>query len=227
MSSGGDDLTEHVIPSAAVALAWVYLQRGDMREAHAQLKLAESRPADLPGQAGERARLRGRGAARLGRGAGHGRGGDDPPRARGMVAVAARLARGQAGDSRVARAGRRRAMSRRPWPRRSAPTPGPEAAAALAHAWLAAGDEQAARRVLGTRRPGVRRNSRAGAGRSPAQLRHRGRRARSSLSGARAAASQARADEAALRHGDEPGCGRSCDATPSWPAPIANCSSPI
>jgi LuxR family maltose regulon positive regulatory protein len=31
--------------------------------------------------------------------------------------------------------------------------PGPEAAAALAHAWLAAGDEQAARHVLGTEDP--------------------------------------------------------------------------
>ena len=42
ISSGSDVLTEHIIPGAAVALAWVHLQRGDMREAHAQLKLAES-----------------------------------------------------------------------------------------------------------------------------------------------------------------------------------------
>ena len=42
ISNGSDDLTEHIISGAAVALAWVYLQRGDMREAHVQLKLAES-----------------------------------------------------------------------------------------------------------------------------------------------------------------------------------------
>ena len=42
MSSGGDDLTEHIIPGADVALAWVSLQRGDTQEAHARLKLAEA-----------------------------------------------------------------------------------------------------------------------------------------------------------------------------------------
>ena len=48
MSSGGDDLTEHIISGAAVALAWVYLQQGDMREAHAQLKLAEAALRSCP-----------------------------------------------------------------------------------------------------------------------------------------------------------------------------------
>jgi len=42
MGSGGDDLTEHIIPGADVALAWVSLQRGDAQEAHARLKLAEA-----------------------------------------------------------------------------------------------------------------------------------------------------------------------------------------
>jgi tetratricopeptide (TPR) repeat protein len=43
-SGGGDDdedLNEHIIPGADVALAWVSLQRGDTQEAHARLKLAE------------------------------------------------------------------------------------------------------------------------------------------------------------------------------------------
>ena len=42
ISGGGDDLIEHVIPSVDVALAWVYLQRGDMQRAHARLKQAEA-----------------------------------------------------------------------------------------------------------------------------------------------------------------------------------------
>jgi len=44
-------------------------------------------------------------------------------------------------------------MRRRPWPRLSAGT-GPDAAAALVHAWLAAGDQRSARRALNPVGPG-------------------------------------------------------------------------
>jgi len=147
MSSGSDDPTEHIISGAAVALAWLSLQRGNMREAHVQLKLAEAALRTGPDKlvsalacavAAQRVVARGRPAAAV----------EMIARAREEWSpsppgwLAARLAIIEshawtaAGDAPAAVAAAQRAGSE------------PDAAAALAHAWLAAGDEQAARRVL-------------------------------------------------------------------------------
>ena len=152
MSSGSDNLTEHIISAAAVALAWVYLQRGDMREAHAELKLAESALRAGPdklvsalacaaaaqrGMAGGRATT----AVEMIRRAREEWSPSPPGWLEARLAVLESRAWTAAGDAPAAVAAAQRAA------------PGPEAAAALAHAWLAAGDEQAARHVLGTEDP--------------------------------------------------------------------------
>ena len=152
ISSGSDNLTEHIISAAAVALAWVYLQRGDMREAHAELKLAESALRAGPdklvsalacaaaaqrGMAGGRATT----AVEMIRRAGEEWSPSPPGWLEARLAVLESRAWTAAGDAPAAVAAAQRAA------------PGPEAAAALAHAWLAAGDEQAARHVLGTEDP--------------------------------------------------------------------------
>jgi LuxR family transcriptional regulator, maltose regulon positive regulatory protein len=152
MSSGSDDPTDHIISGAPVALAWVSLQRGNMREAHVQLKLAEAALRTGPDKlvsalacavAAQRVVAGGRPAAAV----------EVIARAREEWSpsppgwLAARLAVLEshawtaAGDAPAAVAAARRAGS------------GPDAAAALAHAWLAAGDEQAARDVLGAEGP--------------------------------------------------------------------------
>ena len=147
MSSGGDDLTEHVIPSVDVALAWVYLQRGDMQRAHARLKQAEASLRICPDRLVSALAC--------------------------TVAAQRRLAEGH-----VSRAMEMVRQARQDWSppawlelkltilesrvcmaaddvpaalaaaQRADPHSVPDAAAALAHAWLATGDQQAARRVL-------------------------------------------------------------------------------
>ena len=147
ISNGSDDLTEHIISGAAVALAWVYLQRGDMREAHVQLKLAESALRAGPDKlvsalacavAAQRGMAGGRATAAVEM-IRHAREEWSPPGwLEARLAVLESRAWTAAGDAPAAVAAAQRAG------------PGPDATAALAHAWLAAGDEQAARRVLGT-----------------------------------------------------------------------------
>ena len=147
ISGGGDDLIEHVIPSVDVALAWVYLQRGDMQRAHARLKQAEASLRICPDRLVSALAC--------------------------TVAAQRRLAEGH-----VSRAMEMIRQARQDWSppawlelrltilesrvymaaddipaalaaaQRADPHSVPEAAAALAHAWLATGDQQAARRVL-------------------------------------------------------------------------------
>ena len=136
-----------VTPAACVALALVHLQRGDLQEAHAQLKLAEAALRTCPDKlvsavactvAAQRHLAEGRAAAaaemiRCAR--------QDwsPP---GWLQLRLTVLESQAcvaaGDipAAVAAAGR------------ADPASVPDAAAALAHAWLVSGDHQAARRVL-------------------------------------------------------------------------------
>ena len=123
ISSGSDDLTEHIISGAAVALAWVYLQRGDMREAHVQLKLAESALRAGPDKlvsalacavAAQRGMAGGRATAAVEM-IRHAREEWSPPGwLEARLAVLESRAWTAAGDARP-----------RPWPRRSAPAPGP------------------------------------------------------------------------------------------------------
>jgi LuxR family maltose regulon positive regulatory protein len=152
MSRGSDDLTEHLISGAAVALAWVCLQQGEMREAHVQLKLAETALRTCPdklvsalacvvaaerGVAGGQARA----AVEMIRRAREEWSPSPPSWLEVKLAILESRAWTAAGDAPAAVAAAQRAGS------------GPEAAAALAHARLAAGDELAARRVLGTEVP--------------------------------------------------------------------------
>ena len=145
MSSGGDDLTEHMISGAAVALAWAYLQQGDMRESHAQLKLAEAALRSCPDKlvsalacavAAQRRLAEGRPPAAVDMLRGARQGWLPPAWLEARLAILESRALAAAGDAQAAAAAARRGG------------PGPEAAAALAHAWLAAGDQTAARRVL-------------------------------------------------------------------------------
>ena len=147
MSSGGDDLIEHVIPSMDVALAWVYLQRGDMQRAHARLKQAEASLRICPDRLVSALAC--------------------------TVAAQLRLAEGHVSRAMEMIRQARQDWSPPPWldlrltilesrvcmaaddvpaalaaAQRADPHSVPEAAAALAHAWLATGDQQAARRVL-------------------------------------------------------------------------------
>jgi LuxR family maltose regulon positive regulatory protein len=147
MSHGGGDLAEHIIPAANVALAWVCLQQGDTQEAHAQLKLAEAALQSGPDKlvsalacvvAAQR-RLAGGQAAPatdMIRRAAQDWSPSPPGWLEAMLIVLESRARAAAGDAPAAVATAQRAGQ------------GPGAAAALAHAWLAAGDEQAARRAL-------------------------------------------------------------------------------
>jgi len=155
MNSGSEDPTEHIISGAAVALAWVSLQRGDMREAHVQLKLAEAALRTGPDKlvsalacavAAQRVVAGGRPAAAVEMiGRAREEWSPSPPGwLAARLAILESHAWTAAGDAPAAVAAARRAGS------------GPDAAAALAHAWLAAGDEQAARRVLGAEGPEAR-----------------------------------------------------------------------
>jgi LuxR family maltose regulon positive regulatory protein len=152
VSSGSDDPTEDIISGAAVALAWVSLQRGHMREAHVQLKLAEASLRTGPDKlvsalacavAAQRAVAGGRAAtaAEMIRCAREEWSPSPPAWLAARVAILESRAWTAAGDAPAAVAAAQHVE------------PGPEAAAALAHAWLAAGDEQAARRVLDAEGP--------------------------------------------------------------------------
>jgi LuxR family maltose regulon positive regulatory protein len=145
MSSGGGDLTEHIISGAAVALAWVYLQQGDMQESHDQLKLAEAALRNCPDKlvgalacavAAQRRLAEGRAPAAVDMLRSARQGWRPPAWLEARLAILESRALAAAGDAAAAAAAARRGG------------PGPEAAAALAHAWLAAGDQPAARRVL-------------------------------------------------------------------------------
>jgi LuxR family transcriptional regulator, maltose regulon positive regulatory protein len=147
MSSGGDDLIEHVIPSVDVALAWVYLQRGDMQRAHARLKQAEASLRICPDRlvsalactvAAQR-RLAGGHVSHAMEMIRQARQDWSPPAwlELKLIILESRVCMA-AGDVPAALAAAQRAD----------PHSVPEAAAALVHAWLAAGDQQAARRVL-------------------------------------------------------------------------------
>jgi LuxR family transcriptional regulator, maltose regulon positive regulatory protein len=149
MSSGGNDLAEHVIPSANVALAWVYLQQGDTQEAHAQLKLADGAlriyPCKLVGAlacmvAAQRRLAVGQAmaAVEMIRRAGQDWSSPPPGWLELRLAVLESRARVAVGDVPAAVAAAQRA----------GPESAPDAAAALVHAWLAAGDQQAASGVL-------------------------------------------------------------------------------
>jgi len=152
-SSGGGDLAEDVIPAASVALAWVCLQQGDAQEAHSQLKLAEaalrSRPDKLVSAlacvvAAQRRLAGGQAtpATDMIRQAGEDWSPSPPGWLELMLTVLESRAQAAAGDAQAAVATAQRAG------------PGPDAAAALAHAWLTAGDQQSARRALNPVGPG-------------------------------------------------------------------------
>jgi LuxR family maltose regulon positive regulatory protein len=146
-SSGGGDLAEDVIPAASVALAWVCLQQGDAQEAHSQLKLAEaalrSRPDKLVSAlacvvAAQRRLAGGQAtpATEMIRQACEDWSPSPPGWLELMLTVLESRARAAAGDAPAAVATAQRAGT------------GPDAAAALAQAWLTAGDQQSARRAL-------------------------------------------------------------------------------
>jgi LuxR family transcriptional regulator, maltose regulon positive regulatory protein len=147
MSSGDDDLIEHVIPSVDVALAWVYLQRGDMQGAHARLKQAEAALRICPDRlvcalactVATQRRLAEGHVSRALEMIRQARQDWSPPAwlELRLTILESRVFMA-AGDVPAALAAAQRAD----------PHSVPEAAAALAHAWLAAGDQQAARRVL-------------------------------------------------------------------------------
>jgi len=152
MSNGRDDPTEPINAAAAVALAWVSLQQADLREVHVQLKLAEAALRTSPDKvvsalacavAAQRAVAGGRATAAVEmiRRAREEWSPSPPGWLEARLAVLESRAWTAAGDAAAAVAAAQGAA------------PGPDAAAALAHAWLAAGDEQAARRALGTEGP--------------------------------------------------------------------------
>ena len=147
MRSVSDSVTEHITSAVSVALAYVHLQRGDMQEAHAQLKRAEAALRVCPDKlvsavaclvAAQRRLAEGRAAAasEMIRRA---RQGWSPP---GWLEVRLTIVESRAhvlsGDITAAVTAARRAD----------PQSVPEAAAALAHAWLSSGDPETARRVL-------------------------------------------------------------------------------
>jgi LuxR family transcriptional regulator, maltose regulon positive regulatory protein len=152
VSNGSDDLTEHLISGAAVALAWVCLQHGNVREAHVQLKLAETALRSCPDKlvsalacvvAAQRGVAAGqaRAAVEMIRHAREEWSPSPPGWLEVMLAILESRAWTAAGDAPAAVAAAQRADS------------GPEATAALAHARLATGDELAARRGLGLEGP--------------------------------------------------------------------------
>jgi LuxR family transcriptional regulator, maltose regulon positive regulatory protein len=149
LGSRGDQ-AGHITAAASVALAAVHLQRADMQEAQAQLKLAEAALRVWPDKlvsavtcmvAAQRHLAEGRAAVatELIRQARQGWSSSPP----GWLELELTVLESQAclasGDIQAAVTAARRA----------APECVPDAAAALAHAWLAFGDQQAARHVLG------------------------------------------------------------------------------
>jgi LuxR family maltose regulon positive regulatory protein len=144
-----DGVTEHSAPAASIALASVYLDRNELQRAHAQLRLAEAAlrvsPDKLIGAvaclvAARRRLAEGRAAA-ASELIGHAREGWSPPDwLEHMLTLLESRASTVAGDIQGAVAAAKRAH----------PASRPDAAAALARAWLAADDYQAARQVLNT-----------------------------------------------------------------------------
>jgi LuxR family transcriptional regulator, maltose regulon positive regulatory protein len=147
MRSVSESVTEHITSVVSVALASVHLQRGELQEAHAQLKRAEAALRVCPDKlisalacmvAAQRRLAEGRAvaASEMIRRA---REDWSPP---GWLELRLTILESRAhvlaGDNHAAVAAARRAD----------PQSVPDAAAALAHAWLASGDHEEARRVL-------------------------------------------------------------------------------
>jgi LuxR family transcriptional regulator, maltose regulon positive regulatory protein len=150
IKTSSDDLAGHS-PAAGVALASVHLQRGDMLRAHAQLKLAAAALRSCPDKlvstfactvAAQRRLAEGRAAAtsEMIRRARQQWSPSPPGWLDLQLTILESRACVSAGDVPAALAAASRA----------GPQSVPDAAAALAHAWLASGDHQAARRVLET-----------------------------------------------------------------------------
>ena len=149
MRSVSESVTEHITSAVSVALASVHLQRGDMQEAHAQLKRAEAALRICPDKlvsalaclvAAQRRLAEGRSAAASEMISQARQDWSPPGWLELRLTILESRAHVLAGDipAAVAAAGR------------ADPRSVPEAAAALAHAWLASGDHQAARLALDT-----------------------------------------------------------------------------
>ena len=149
--SGSGDMAEHTTAAGPVAIAMVQLQRGDLQQAHTQLKLAESALRICPDKlvsavacmvAAQRWLAAGRATAALEmiRRARRGWSPSPPGWLELKLAILESQACVSAGDIQAALAAARRAD----------PKVVPDAAAALAYAWLASGDHQAARSALDT-----------------------------------------------------------------------------
>ena len=147
MRNASGSVTEHITSAVSVALASVHVQRGDMQEAHAQLKRAEAALRICPDKlvsalaclvAAQRRLAEGRSvsASEL---ISRARQDWSPPGwlEQRLTILEARV-HVLAGDIAAAVAAARSAD----------PQSEPEAAVALAHVWLASGDYQAARRTL-------------------------------------------------------------------------------
>jgi LuxR family transcriptional regulator, maltose regulon positive regulatory protein len=147
MRSVSESVTEHITSVVSVALASVHLQRGDMQEAHAQLKRAEAALRVCPDKlisalaclvAAQRRLAEGRAVAASEM---IGRARQDwlPPSWLELrLTILESRVHVLAGDFPAAVAAAERAD----------PRSVPEAAAALGYAWLASGDHEAARRAL-------------------------------------------------------------------------------
>ena len=147
MRSCSESVTEHAASAVSVALAYVHLQRGDLPEAHAELKRAEAALRVGPDKLTEALACMVAAQRRLAEGRalaaaemiGRARQDWSPPGWLDLrLAVLESRGHVLAGDIPAAVTAAQRAD----------PQSVPEAAAALAHAWLAAGDHQAARRAL-------------------------------------------------------------------------------
>jgi LuxR family transcriptional regulator, maltose regulon positive regulatory protein len=147
MRSVSESVAEHITSAVSVALASVHLQRGDMQEAHTQLKRAEAALRVCPDKlvsalacmvTAQRRLAEGRAeaASEMIRRA---RQDWSPPDWLELrLTILESRAQVLAGDIEAAVAAAERVH----------PQSVPEAAAALAHAWLASGDHQAARHAL-------------------------------------------------------------------------------
>ncbi|MGH3150347.1 MAG: LuxR C-terminal-related transcriptional regulator [Streptosporangiaceae bacterium] len=144
-----DGLTEQVAPAASIALASVHLDRNEIPQAHRQLRLAEAalrvRPDKLVSAVAcliaARCRLaEGRAPAALETIGRARQGWSAPDWLEYRLTLLESRAHAAMGDIQAAVAAARRGH----------PASGPDVAAALARAWLAAGDHQAARQALDT-----------------------------------------------------------------------------
>jgi LuxR family transcriptional regulator, maltose regulon positive regulatory protein len=147
MRNVSESVTEHITSAASIALAAVHVQRGDMQEAHAQLKRAEAALRVCPDMllsalaclvATQRRLSEGRAVAALEMIRRARQDWSPPGWLEQRLTILESRAHVLAGDITAAVAAARSAD----------PQSVPEAAAALAHAWLASGDHEAARRAL-------------------------------------------------------------------------------